>query len=199
MVLSHMGQRQEAQSAMCRARELDPLYAMHHALSSQVAFAAREYAAAMQFARQAVLVDPDFWIGHFQLGQAYVQSGMHELALESLNAAGRLGGCNTKAMSLRGYLFAKMGRRDQAEEVLHILEVVSRERYVPAYAIALVHAGLERWEPALDWLERGYDHRDVHLIFLPIDPKWDPLRDHPRFTALLERCGFTSSQSPGLF
>jgi DNA-binding winged helix-turn-helix (wHTH) protein/Flp pilus assembly protein TadD len=199
IVLSHMGQHQQAQSAMCRARELDPLYAMHHALSSQVAFAAREYAAAVQFARQAVLIDPDFWIGHFQLGQAYVQSGMHELALESLNAAGRLGGGNTKAMSLRGYLFAKMGRRDQAEEVLHILEAVSRERYVPAYTIALVHAGLERWQPALDWLERGYDHRDVHLIFLPTDPKWDPLRDHPRFIALLERCGFTSSQSPGSF
>ena len=193
IALSHMGRHEEARMAMCRARELDPLYAMHHALSAQVAFAGREYAAAAQFARQAIVVDPDFWIGHFQLGQACVQLGMHETALDALNAAGRLGGGNTKAVSLRGYLYAKMGRRDQAEEVLHTLEAVSRERYVPAFTIALVHAGLEQWQPALEWLERGYDAHDVHLVFLTIDAKWDPLRNHPRFSALLQRCGFTSS------
>ncbi len=40
------------------------------------------------------------------------------------------------------------------------------------------------------WLERCYDARDVHLIFLTMDPKWDPLRTELRFSSLLQRCGF---------
>jgi hypothetical protein len=32
--------------------------------------------------------------------------------------------------------------------------------------------------------------RDVHLIFLTADPKWDPLRQDPRFEALVAKCGF---------
>ncbi len=192
IVLSHMGRHEESRLAMQRARELDPFYAMHHALSSQVAFAARDYAAAVRFAQQAVIVDPEFWIGQWQLAQAYAQVGEHALALETLKKAGQLSGGNTKVMSLRGYLFARMGKPEEAREVLQTLGSIGRERYVPPYALALVHAGLEEFDSAFTWLERAYEARDVHLIFLPIDPKWDPLRGETRFTSLLRLCGFPS-------
>src|ERR1700730_10611576 len=85
IVLGHMGQHQEeARLARERARSLDPLQAMHHALSAQVAFVTRDFSAAIQFARQATIILADFWIGHYQLGQAYEQGGQYELALESL-------------------------------------------------------------------------------------------------------------------
>jgi hypothetical protein len=32
--------------------------------------------------------------------------------------------------------------------------------------------------------------RDVHLVFLRVDPKWDPHRSDPRFQAVLDWCGF---------
>jgi len=32
----------------------------------------------------------------------------------------------------------------------------------------------------------------VHLIFLPVDPKWDPYRAEPRCKKILARCGFES-------
>jgi hypothetical protein len=43
-------------------------------------------------------------------------------------------------------------------------------------------------------LEQAYAARDVHLIYLPVDMKWDPYRAEPRFAALIERCGFTSNR-----
>jgi hypothetical protein len=48
----------------------------------------------------------------------------------------------------------------------------------------------------LDWLHRAFEMRDatVHLAFLPNDAKWDPLRAHPRFISLLDRCGFVSAE-----
>jgi hypothetical protein len=30
--------------------------------------------------------------------------------------------------------------------------------------------------------------RDVHLIFTPVDPKWDAIRDDARFKNLVKRC-----------
>jgi hypothetical protein len=66
------------------------------------------------------------------------------------------------------------------------------ERYVPPVAIALVHGGLGDREAVMEWLAKAYDTRDVHLIYLPVDPKWDPYRADPRFHALLTRCGFTA-------
>ena len=33
----------------------------------------------------------------------------------------------------------------------------------------------------MEWLAKAYDARDVHLIYLPVDPKWDPYRADPDF------------------
>ncbi len=190
VVRSHMGRHAEAEGPMRRARELDPLYAMHHALSAQVAYGARDFAAAARWARQAIIVDPVFWIGHWQLAQACVSLGQPEQALEALADAARFSHNNTKTIALRAYLFARTGRIAEAREILQVLEELSRERFLAPYCIALVHLGLEEYEAALDKLELGYAVRDTHLVFLPIDAKWDPLRQHERFKALLRRCGF---------
>lgn len=192
ILLAQMGRHEEARSSMRRARELDPLVAVEHALSAQAAFVARDYQTAVEFARQAIVVDPEFWIGLFQLGQALVQLGKTEQALDALNNAGRFCGGNSKAISLRGYVFAKLGRTDEALEVLQTLETIARERYVPPYAMAQVHLGLGQQKQALDWLDRAFEVHDVHLILLPADPKWDPVRGDARFVALLKRCAFTT-------
>lgn len=52
-------------------------------------------------ARQAIVVDPEFWIGYLQLGQACEQLGNNDLALDALQNAGRFGGGNSKVIALR--------------------------------------------------------------------------------------------------
>jgi TolB-like protein/DNA-binding winged helix-turn-helix (wHTH) protein len=190
-VLSQAGRHEEAGAAMGRARELEPLESISYALSSQVAFQARDYPAAVEHARRAVLMDSEFWIGYVGLGQAYEQTGEPNLALEALSDAARFSGGNSKAVSLRGYILAKTGRANDAREVLRKLEADSRERYVPPFAMALVEAGLGERDAVFEWLDKAYAVRDVHLIYLTVDPKWDPYRSDPRFKALLVRCGFT--------
>ncbi len=190
ILLGHMGRHDEATRSVRRARELDPLNSANHALSAQVAFAARDFSAAVQFARQAVMIDPEFWIGNFQLAQAYEQLGGTDLALDALNKAGRFSGGNSKAIALRGYILAKVGKTTEAQEALNTLEAVSRERFIPPHAMALVHAGLGHRDAALEWLERALEARDVHLIVAAIDPKWDSFRADARFQSVMRRCGF---------
>ena len=192
IVLSHLQRHEESLRSLGRARQLDPLLAGNHALSAQVAFAARDFATAADFARQSIAIDPEFWIGYMQLGQALEQMGQNEPALDVLNLAARLSGGNSKALSLRGYILAKTGRTHEAQQVLGILDKLSGEHYVPPASLALIYAGSGERERALYQLERGLTMRDVHLVFLPIDPKWDSFRSDHRFASLLKACGFAS-------
>jgi hypothetical protein len=123
-------------------------------------------------------------------GQACAQLGDADLALEALTIAARLSGGNSKPISLRGYLLATLGKLKDARQVLGMLDDVSRNRYVPPYAMALVLAGLGEHDSVFESLDQAYAARDVHLIFLTVDSKWDPYRTDPRFDALLARCNF---------
>lgn len=192
--LSQAGRHRDSEAAMRRARELDPLDALNRAMSAQVAFQARDIPAATEYARRAIALDPSLWIGYMQLAQAYEAAGEHDLALQALADGERLGNLNSKLLSMRGYVLARMGRIDAAREALRLLDASSRERYVPPYAQALIYAGLGDREAVFNALELAYGARDVHLIFLPVDMKWDPYRADPRFAELIARCGFTSSR-----
>jgi TolB-like protein/DNA-binding winged helix-turn-helix (wHTH) protein/Flp pilus assembly protein TadD len=191
-LLSQEGRHAEAEPFMRRGRELDPLNPLSHALSSQVAFQARDYAGALQHANRAIALDQEFWIGHQMRGQALEELGDHDLALKALATAARLSGQNSKPLSLTGYILGRSGRTAEARDLLGALEMASRQRYVPPYALALVHAGLGNADAAFEWLDRAYAARDVHLMFLTVDVKWDRYRSDPRFGDLLARCGFTT-------
>ena len=125
-------------------------------------------------------------------GQALEQLGDRDGALQTLAAAARLSGQNSKAISMTGYTLARSGRTAEARDLLAVLEMASRQHYVPPYALALVHAGLGDSDAVFEWLNRAYAARDVHLMFLTVDVKWDPYRADPRFGDLLARCGFTT-------
>jgi TolB-like protein/Flp pilus assembly protein TadD len=182
-ILSQTGRHAEAAVSMARTRELEPLEPMSYALSSQVAFQARDFEAALEHARRAVVTDPEMWIGHMMLGQAYERVGRTDLAVEALTDAARLSQGNSKPASLRGYILANAGRTVEARAVLRTLEVKSEEHYVPPYALALVHAGLGNRDVVFDWLGKARAGRDV-------DAKWDPYRGDPRFVDLLTRSAF---------
>ena len=82
VLLGTAGRHTEAGAAMRRARELDPLQPMHHALSAHIALLARDYSAGLEFARHdgrgTGVLD---W--NLQLAWAHERLGNMELALEA--------------------------------------------------------------------------------------------------------------------
>jgi DNA-binding winged helix-turn-helix (wHTH) protein/Tfp pilus assembly protein PilF len=191
ILLGHRRQDAEARAEMDRARSLDPLDAMHYALSAQVGFVTRNYSGAIGYARHSTIILPDFWIGHYQLAQAYEQRGEYDQALEALRKATEFGGGNSKVLSLRGYVLAKLGRVDEAASTLETIRLLCEQRYFPPYATALVHAGIGSTDAVFEHLERALECHDVHLVLLTADPKWDWLRSDPRFISLVKRAGLS--------
>jgi hypothetical protein len=78
----------------------------------------------------------------------------------------------------------------QAGLVLQDLEVRSRQQYVPAYAIALIYAGLGENDRAFDWLQKAYADRSTSMAYFNVDPELSSLHSDPRFQRLSQRINF---------
>ena len=195
IVLAHAGRHDEARDSMRQLIRLEPTYEMNWALRAQVAFLARQYSEAVEFAQQATVFQPHFWIADYQLAMAYERTNRLDLALATIEKHLNAGPANSKLHSMRGYVLARMGRTAEARDVLATLNRMASDRYVPPYARALVHAGLGERDEAFQWLERAIEVRDVHLIALPTDAKWDEWRSDRRFIDIVKRCGFVAPAS----
>jgi TolB-like protein/Flp pilus assembly protein TadD len=190
IVLAYQQRPEEADRAARIACELDPLNAATFALASQVAYFGREFSRALAFARKAVQIDPNMWVGHMQLAQAAERLGEYEDAIRALQSAALFSGNNSKATGLHGFITAVSGREDLAHIRIQELKDRRSQRFVPPYAEALIWLGLGDFEQSVRCLESCIEVHDVHLNFLLVDAKWDAFRDQPRFSALVAQCGF---------
>jgi len=89
-----------------------------------------------------------------------------------------------------GEIFALSGDTASARGILAELTARALDSYVPSTCFARVHSGLGEVERALDWLEKGCEQRELPMAMLKIHPVYDPLRDEPRFRAVVERMRF---------
>jgi tetratricopeptide (TPR) repeat protein len=190
MVRSHLGRHDESAAVMSKCLALDPVSPLAHAIAGQFLFQARANSAALERLRYALAIDGEFWIGHIAIGKVYEQLGRSAAALDAFQQALAYSGGNTEALSLKAYVLATTGRSAEAEDVMAALQQIAVDKFVPPYNIALVAAGLGDARLAFEWLEKAYEARDVHMVFLPIDPKWDRYRLDQRFSDLLRRCNF---------
>ena len=88
-----------------------------------------------------------------------------------------------------GYAYGRAGRTEAARAVLAELERRAQEGYIAPHHFALVHLGLGDTSAALDALERGFEMRDTGIDLIKVAPPYAPLRNEPRFIALLEKVG----------
>jgi serine/threonine-protein kinase len=187
--LSNMGRHSEAIAEAKRAFELDPVSPMTSLFLGQFLYQARQYDEAIEPLQNALEIVPNDWIAHLNLGKVYVQQKKYGEAIAEFQKAREFSRGTTETISVMGHALAVSGQRAEAHKVLDELKRMSKQRYVPPYNIAAVYAGLGEKEQVLDWLEKAYEERDVRLVFLKIDPKWDGLRTEPRFNDLLRRIG----------
>jgi TolB-like protein/DNA-binding winged helix-turn-helix (wHTH) protein len=91
--------------------------------------------------------------------------------------------------ALLGYAYARAGRTAEARKELQILISSSNVRYVAPSWIAIVSVGLGDKDQAFFWLDKSYQDRSEHMLYLKVEPLIDPLRKDRRFAALVKRVG----------
>lgn len=94
-----------------------------------------------------------------------------------------------EALAQLGHMYAAAGRIADAERVLGTLQRVAETRYVSAYSMGLVYAGLRRADEAFEWFERVEQDRSEWFAFIAIDPRLEWLHPDPRFARLVRAVG----------
>jgi hypothetical protein len=83
-----------------------------------------------------------------------------------------------------------IGRRAEAEKILHDFERKSKSAHVSPYLMATMFASLGDKDRAFDFLEKAYQERSLSMPWgLKADLRIDNLRSDPRFQALVQRVG----------
>jgi hypothetical protein len=87
-----------------------------------------------------------------------------------------------------GMVYAALGRREEALQIIKELERMSGPSLSLAHMIARIYAALNENELALAWLKRGFEAGAIP-IFYKDAPNWDTIRRDSRFQDLLRRMG----------
>lgn len=191
--LMAMGRFDQAWKEVSRARELDPLSVI---ISTDVGFNyfyRRNYDEAIRQLRDTLSVSPKFPVAHLWLGRAYQQKRMYPEAIEEFNRTDAALPGWVVTIAGMGNAYGEWGRDAEAKQILIRLNMLSREKYVTPYGIALVYAGIGDKDRAFLWLNKAVAGRSHWLVWLNRDPRWDRLRSDPRFADLKKRVGLPES------
>jgi len=92
-------------------------------------------------------------------------------------------------LALLGHVYAKLGRRSEAEAVIKELEKRHADRLADGRDLVVVYAGLEDKDKAFAWLEKAFADHSVFLVFLRLEPLMETLHSDPRWNDLERRVG----------
>ncbi|HJS57410.1 MAG TPA: winged helix-turn-helix domain-containing protein [Vicinamibacteria bacterium] len=188
-LLTGLGRFEEAVAEAKRAQELDPLSVVAgQTLGFRLYYAKQYDRARLQF-RRTLELDPRSFPAIQGQAQCDWEQGERKRALAESERAVQESGGNAWVLGWRGYALAASGDGVAARRAQLDLETAGASRYVSPVYPAMVAVGLGDHERAIGLLERAYEDRSPWMLFLAVEPLFQPLRSDPRFLDLLRRVG----------
>ena len=178
MALGLMRRYEQALACMKIAQQLDPFSASINTTAVWPLYWSGLWNEAIEGFRAAVNLHPGYWVAHYYLGLSYAFKGDYGQAILSLRHAEEIGDSVWRYMGL-GFVYARAGKRKQAQDILTTLHEMGQQQYVPPVISAGVYAGLAENDQALDCLSRAVRERNWQISWLHIDPIWETLRSDP--------------------
>ena len=186
-----LGEYEGAQEEIRKAQVVDPLSPAVNATAALVHYFGRANHEAIEQSEVTIDLHPGFAQGHFYLGLAFEQLGEYDKALTELGSAKVLSAGAPEMVAGTGHVYARMGERHEAENVLAELESLAKDKFVSSYLRAKIFGALGEADEAFAALERAVEERTDCLVFVKVDPCMDCLRGDVRFDGLLQRLKLT--------
>jgi DNA-binding winged helix-turn-helix (wHTH) protein/Flp pilus assembly protein TadD len=190
VLLAVTGRLSEALREIQRARELDPLSVVISMEMAWILYFARDFQGAIEQSWKALILDPKFAPAQHTLGLAYEQVGLTDDAIAEFQNARCCSGHHPATVAALGHAYALAGRRTEARQTLRELEEMSLRRCVSPYWKSIVYVAIEAKDLAFHSLNECLECRDIWLILLKVDPRFDPIRNDARFSYLLNQLRF---------
>jgi hypothetical protein len=165
---------------------------------------AEEYDQAIDEARGLLELEPASCWPHFITGIAYRQKYYEGFVLGRRRPADASAGPifaeeavagHLRAIELYpgsdyflGWLGLALGECGRKAEARAVLEKLRRsKRYILPTSFAHVYLGLGEFDAAFEWFDRAVEERDQNMMLILSGRHFDPIREDPRFAALLRK------------
>ncbi len=181
MLLVPTGRLTEAEAHIQRFAELDPFSPFSFQTMARFDLVNQRYDRALERFRAALALDPSMPWSLMGLAETLIMQDRYDEALAGLSKIEM----PAFGAGYAGYCQAKLGRTEDARHALRRLE--GRAHAEVAYQVAVLRFGLDDLDGTFTWLHRAVDHPGVALHWIGQFSFWNPLRDDPRFTAILRR------------
>jgi non-specific serine/threonine protein kinase len=179
---------QESAEVCNRALALDPYDPDLIACMGWHSLWAGEYDQAIENARRALSFEPKQLLATLVLGWTYEQKGMFQEALSALQKSFP----NPPSVA---HVLARSGNVEAAGEILQQQMEDAKKKYVSPYDFAVIYAGLNDNDRAMEWLNKAFEEHAGFLVYVYLDPRLKTLRSDARFQQLLRRMGFVNQRA----
>jgi serine/threonine protein kinase/Tfp pilus assembly protein PilF len=182
------GDLDQAQAAIERAQELDPMNLLIKVRVGYIYIYRRDYGRAVQFFQNLLELEPNFPMAYVGLMESYGRWGKLNESLAAgeksieLQGPSRVSGAQLGAL---GYWAARAGKKTRARQLLDELEARSKKGYASQMWMAVLLHGLGERDRAFQFFEKCFEERDGSMFYIIAFPSFDS--DDPRFASLLKK------------
>jgi Flp pilus assembly protein TadD len=180
----------KARAAIEEARRLEPLSAPIACDVGFTLYANGQYLEAIDACHAAMDLHPSFSRTYVCLARAHAALGRYAASVETciqgrplFTGRAFLG----QLLATQAYSYGRLGRSDDAMNILHGLERDSAEHYVALMDLAVIQTGMGNAALAIALLERANAAGEYWSISIPTEPLLHSLHGEPRFRNLAAR------------
>ncbi|RPH64752.1 MAG: hypothetical protein EHM89_00950, partial [Acidobacteria bacterium] len=175
----------EALDMFGKACELDPL--AHRSDYANELLRAGRLKEALEEAQRVIAAHPDYGRAYGVFAWASILNGNVADGIAALERAVDMTPGTTAFIGQLGSAYARAGEHEKARAILSDLQALSEKEYVAEVHLAYVYAGLGEYDAAMDCLEQAFEHRSASIYGINGSYVFAPMREHPRFQALLRK------------
>ena len=184
-----LGRFDEAHAQFKRGLEIDPFSLPLNVDLRTCYYWERRYDQAIEQFHKTLELDPSFPPAIQFLAETYAAVGQYARALEEFEKI-KTATTTFGTEGFVGYVYAKSGKRGDAERVLVRLQEQAKAKALPADEVAIVYTGLGDKDKAFEaW--RSSCRKIGSIEAVKVDPIFDDLRSDPRFPDLVRCVGLT--------
>ena len=183
--LTMEGRFEEGIEQMLRTRELDPLSPSVLQALGWCYYQSRRFDESIATFKSMLESVPEFPYGLVTLSWALRHTGEVDEAVKAAEKALDFSGGGAFYIAALGAAYAAAGRESDARAVLDQLAQLAVHGHVSPYQLSLIHLHLGEREQALQLLLDAYAIRDAWVVWLGVEPQFDPLRGEPAFEGIL--------------
>lgn len=177
------GRFSEADEQLKHLTVIDPLSLSLNKTYASLLFYQKRYEESIVQAEKTLELYPDCIPVYPAMAICYAKTDQLQKGLDLMQKGYEIAPSPSR-LAVLGYLHAIGGDHEKAIKALEEAERLTDSLLMDNFYI---YVALERLDEGFDYLENSLKQKELEHVALIVDPRADPVRDHPRFIEILEK------------